>query len=107
MERLIAYVQNMSVEQLIGALLILAVSYLFKRQNDLYYKYNALNTNVFGLDKHTKYNGFKTGNSQGDFMLDWDGIPEELMTVEMFNKWLSGVKKRGQKKQAASTSKEA
>ena len=73
----------------------------------LTYKFDTLNTNVFSMDKHTGHNGFKRGNSQGDFMLDWDGKSEQLMTVKMFNKWLAGVKKRGQKKQAASTSTEA
>ena len=76
METVIRLLAGISVEQLVIALLILAVSYLFKLLNKLQYNYNALNTIVFSLDKHTKHNGVKTGNSQGDFMLDWDGIPE-------------------------------
>lgn len=94
MERLIAYALNMTVEQLIGALIILAIAYMFKRQNDLYLKYNTLNTLVFDIDKHTKNNGAKSGNSMGDFMLDWDGVPEKLVTVNMFNEWAARQKKK-------------
>ena len=41
----------------------------------LRYKYNVLNTWAFAADKMVKLNSLKTGNSQGDFMLDWDSIP--------------------------------
>ena len=61
---------------------------------DLTYKYDTLNTNVFSIDKHTGHNGFKRGNSQGDFMLDWDGKPEKLVTVNMFNEWIARLKKK-------------
>ena len=61
---------------------------------DLTYKYETLNTNVFSIDKHTSHNGFKRGNSQGDFMLDWDGKPEKLMTVNMFHAWVTRQKKK-------------
>jgi len=60
---------------------------------DLTYKYETLNTNVFSMDKHTGHNGFKRGNSRGDFILDWDGKSEQLMTVKMFKKWVANQKK--------------
>ena len=58
---------------------------------DLTYKYTTLNAWAFGIDGHTKYNRLKTGNSQGDFMLNWDGVPEDLVTVEMVNGWLDRI----------------
>jgi len=42
---------------------------------DLSYKYSVLNTWVFAADKIGKFNMLKTGNSQGDVMLDWEGVP--------------------------------
>lgn len=49
---------------------------LFKELKDVTYKYNVINTWAFAADKHIKLNGLKCGNSQGDVMLNWDGVPE-------------------------------
>lgn len=59
----------------------------------LEYKYSVLNSWAFGMDGHTKYNRLKSGNSQGDKELDWDGIPERLMTVNMFKQWIERAKR--------------
>lgn len=48
-----------------------------KEIKDLIYQRNVINMWAFAADKHMKLNGLKSGNSQGDVMLDWDGIPEE------------------------------
>lgn len=52
---------------------------------DTRYKYNVLNTWAFAADKMLKLHMLKTGNSQGDFMLDWDSIPtlQEKVNVDV------------------------
>jgi len=52
---------------------------LTKDIKDLTYQRNVINMWAFAADKHIKLNGLKSGNSQGDVMLDWDGVPEEYM----------------------------
>lgn len=48
---------------------------LKKQFKDVHYKYTVINTWAFSADKMMKLNMLKTGNSQGDVMLDWDSVP--------------------------------
>ena len=58
------------------------IDVLFEKNKSLDYKYNVINTWVFAADKHIKLNGLKGGNSIGDVMLDWDGVPEQILFAE-------------------------
>ena len=57
-----------------------------ERQKELYdslkYKYDVINTWAFCADTILKLNKLKCGNSQGDVMLDWDGVPDLQNTKE-------------------------
>ena len=60
---------------LMGMGVLLMVIEQRKHIKSLKYKYDVLNTWAFAADKMIKLHMLKAGNSQGDFMLDWDGIP--------------------------------
>jgi len=47
---------------------------LKEQYKDVSYKYGVLTTWAFHADKTLKLNSLKCGNSQGDVMLDWDGV---------------------------------
>ena len=66
---------SMTSNEIVITCLIFIILYILREIKDLKYKYNTLNTWAFAADKHIKLNALKTGNSQGDFMLDWDSVP--------------------------------
>jgi len=52
-----------------------------KEVKQLKYELSVINAWAFAADKQIKLNGLKCGNSQGDKMLDWDGVPTLNDTV--------------------------
>lgn len=68
---------SMTTTEVVITCLILVIIYLLRELKCVKYQYNVLNTWAFAADKLMKLDMLKTGNSQGDVMLDWDSVPKQ------------------------------